>query len=73
MGTIEALDAQSLSLALEGGGTMTLALGEDSLFLRGFKEVGREEVIVGERAVVTCGMDDESHIAIKIRLRPTAD
>lgn len=73
MGTIEALDADTITLALAGDELRTFTLSEETSFMRGKKKVARDEVVFGERAAVMFETTDESDLAIKVNLPPAPD
>ena len=70
MGTVEAIDAEQIALAVSEEETLTFVLTEKTTFLRGDEAVPREEVVSGERAVVTYEEKDGIDIAVEVRLAP---
>ncbi len=73
MGTIEAIDEEQISLAMEGDKTGSFKLTDETTFTRGDDEVAREEATTGERAAVVYETKDKVNVAIEVKLPPKAD
>ncbi len=70
MGTIEAIDDEQITLAMEGDESENFTLTEETSFTRGDEEVTREAMAVGERAVVMYEKKDKINVAIEVKLPP---
>ena len=73
MGTVEAIDAEQITLAMKGDESKTFTLTEETAFTRGQDEAARAETAVGERAVVMYETKDEINVAIEVKLPVKAD
>lgn len=73
MGTVEAVDAEQMTLAVSEEETLTFALTDETSFLRGDEAVSREGVAAGERAVVMYEKKDNINVAIEVKLPPKTD
>ena len=73
MGTVEAVDAEQMTLAVSEEETLTFALTDETSFLRGDEAVSREGVVAGERAVVMYEKKDNINVAIEVKLPPKTD
>ncbi len=73
MGTVEAIDAEQITLAMKGDESKTFTLTEETSFTRGEEEVARTETVVGERAVVMYETKDKTDVAIEVKLPAAAD
>ena len=62
-GTIEAIEATKLTLRSTDDKTLELAIDDSTKFVRGKSAVKREDVVVGERAIVKYHeMDGKQHV-----------
>ena len=68
MGTVEAIDAEQLALAVSEDETLTFALTEETSYVRADEAVPREDVVAGERAVVTYQKKDGVDVAVEVKL-----
>jgi len=68
MGTIKAIDAEKLVLTTSQGKEMTLVLTAETKFERGSTAVGREDIEVGERAVVLYDDTTATIRAVEVKL-----
>ena len=73
MGTIDAIDTEQISLAMEDDKTETFKLTDETTFVRGDDEVAREEATAGDRAVVMYETKDKVNLAIEVKLPPKTD
>lgn len=73
MGTVEAIDAKQMTLAVSEEETLTFALTEETEYVRGDESVSREDVATGERAVVMYQKKDDVNTAIKVKLAPKSE
>lgn len=73
MGTIEAIDDSRLTLATAQDETETFLLTDETSYARGEEAVTREDVSVGERAVVMYEKKDGANEAIEVKLSPEAE
>ena len=73
MGTVEAVDAEQMTLAVGEEETLTFALTEETSYLRGDEAVSREDVAAGERAVVMYVKKDDVNTAIEVKLGPKSE
>ncbi len=70
MGTVEAIEAEEIALAVSEEETLTFVLTEKTSYLRGDEAVPREDVVAGERAVVTYEKKNGVDVAVEVRLAP---
>jgi|GEM_PF-6420736 len=70
MGVITTIDASQLTLRLAKGRTDVYTLTEETSFLRSEEPAAREQVAVGERAVVVYEEEDGANVAIEVKLGP---
>jgi hypothetical protein len=68
MGTVQAVDASKLELKGTEGTDWSFVLSEETTFRRGATDVDREDVAVGERAVVTYETEEGVDRALEVRL-----
>ncbi len=73
MGTIESLEASQLTLATAQDEVEIFVLTEATSYTRGASGVTREDVSVGERAVVMYEKKDGANVAIEVKLPPKAE
>lgn len=73
MGTIEAIDDSQLTLATAEDETEIFVLTDETSYARGEETVTREEVSVGERAVVMYEKKDGANVAFEVKLPPKAE
>ncbi len=73
MGTVEAVDAEQMTLTVSEEETLTFALTDETSYLRGDEAVSREDVAAGERAVVMYEKKDEINVAIEVKLSRKTD
>ena len=67
-GTVKAIEATKLTLDSTEGKVLLFTLSAQTKFLRGTAEVKREEVVVGERAIVKYQEKGEANNASEVRL-----
>ena len=67
-GTITAIDAAQFTLTTLEGAEETLMLTEETSFSRGEEASSWEDVVLGERAVVTYEKKDGRQVAIEVKL-----
>ena len=68
MGTVEAIDAEQMTLTVSEEETLTFVLTEETSYVRGDEAVSREEIVAGERAVVMYQKKDGVNTAIEVKL-----
>lgn len=68
MGTVKMLHENHLMLTISEGKEQSFVLSEETKYLRGETTVTRDEVTVGERAVVMYETEDGSDRALEVRL-----
>jgi len=73
MGTVEAIGAEQISLAVNEEETLTFVLTEATEFKRGDESVPREDVLLGERAVVMYEKKDGVNAAVEVKLAPSPE
>ena len=73
MGTIESIDVSQLTLATAQDEVESFVLTEETSYTRGESGVTREDVSVGERAVVMYQKKDGANVAIEVKLPPKAE
>ena len=73
MGTVEAVDAEQMTLTVSEEETLTFALTDETSYLRGDEAVSREDVVAGERAVVMYVKKDDVNTAIEVKLAPKSE
>ena len=70
MGTVEAVDAEQMTLTVSEEETLMFALTDETSYVRGDEAVSREDVVAGERAVVMYEKKDGVNTAIEVKLAP---
>ena len=73
MGTVEAVDAEQMTLTVSEEETLTFALTDETSYVRGDEAVSREDVAAGERAVIMYEKKDDVNTAIEVKLGPKSD
>ena len=73
MGTVEAIDAEQMTLAVSEEETLTFVLTDETSYVRGDRAVSREDVAAGERAVVMYQKKDDVNTAVKVKLAPKSE
>ena len=68
MGTVEAVDAEQMTLTVGEEETLTFVLTDETSYVRGDEAVSREEIVAGERAVVMYQKKDGVNTAIEVKL-----
>jgi hypothetical protein len=67
-GTVRSLTAEKLVMTATDGDVVEFLIGEDTQFLRGTTVVKREDVVIGERAIVEYHEVGETNHATEVRL-----
>ena len=70
LGTVAAVDAASIAIKTKEGKTVRVSLDEETVVLRGDRQVTAGDIEVGERAAVSVGSRRNAHVATRIRLGP---
>ncbi len=73
MGTVEAVDAEEMTLTVSEEETLTFVLTDETSYVRGDEAVLREEIVAGERAVVMYQKKDGVNTAIEVKLAPKSE
>ncbi len=73
MGTVEAVDAEEMTLTVSEEETLTFVLTDETSYVRGDEAVSREDVGAGERAVVMYEKKDGVNTAIEVKLPPKTE
>ena len=68
LGTVAAVDGQSIAIKTKEGKTVRVALDDQTTVYRGEQKVERTDITVGERAAVSVGSKRNTHVATQIRL-----
>ena len=68
MGTVEAVDAEQMTLTVSEEETLTFVLTDETSYLRGDEAVSREDIVAGERAVVMYRKKDDVNTATVVKL-----
>jgi hypothetical protein len=68
LGTVAAIDDQSVAIRTKDGKTLRVALDAQTVVFRGDEKVARTDIAVGDRAVVSVGSKSNKHVATQIRL-----
>jgi hypothetical protein len=68
LGTVAAIDDQSVAIRTKDGKTVRIALDDQTAVFRGDEKVARTDIAVGDRAVVSVGSKSSKHVATQIRL-----
>jgi Cu/Ag efflux protein CusF len=71
LGTVAAIDDQSIAITTKEGKTVRVALDEQTVVFRGDEKAARTDIAVGQRAVVSVGSRQNKHVATQIRLGAT--
>ena len=66
MGTVKTIDKTHISLKTTEGRTVSVPLVKNTMFMRGEKMVGADQVKTGTRVVIVLGEDDKSAQHVKI-------
>jgi hypothetical protein len=72
LGTITAVDADSVAVKTKAGKTVRIALDQKTVVLRGSEKVTPTDIVVGERAAVSVASRRDKHVATEIRLSAKA-
>jgi hypothetical protein len=70
LGTVEAIDAEQITLAVIDEGSQAFKLTDATTFMRGEEKASAEDAAVGERAVVVYETKDNVNLAIEVKLPP---
>ncbi len=73
MGTVEAIDDAQITIATAEDETEIFVITDETTYARGEEAVTREDVSVGERAVVMYEKKDGANVAIEVKLPPKAE
>jgi hypothetical protein len=68
LGTVSAIDDQAIAIKTKDGKTVRVALDDQTVVFRGDEKVARTDIVVGERAAVSVGSRQNTHVATQIRL-----
>jgi hypothetical protein len=68
MGTVAAIDQEKLTLTTVEDKTEVFVITDDTTYSRGAEAVAREDVALGERAVVVYEKKDNGNVALEVKL-----
>ncbi|HEY3054354.1 MAG TPA: hypothetical protein VGK31_00330 [Thermoanaerobaculia bacterium] len=66
MGTAKSIDASHIDVTTKDGKNVAIPLAKNTMFMRGEKMVGSNQVKAGTRVVIVLGEDDETAAHVKI-------
>ncbi len=70
MGTVKSIDSARLELTTKNGKTLSIPLAKSTMFMRGKKMVGADQVQPGLRVVVVLAEDDKTAETVKLGPAP---
>lgn len=70
LGTVAAVGAGTISIETRDGKTVSIALDDETVVLRGDRTVAASDIVVGDRAVVSVSSKGGRHVATRVRLGP---
>ncbi len=71
MGTVKSIDAVRIELLTKSGKILSIPLVKSTMYMRGKKMVGADQVQLGFRVVVVLAEDDKTAETVKLGPAPT--